>query len=72
MASDSALARDTGDGADSAPTAIEQVMRRRDTWRGQDISAAAKDGLATGYTQMDQALRGGGWPLGQTIELLSD
>jgi hypothetical protein len=72
VASDNALARATGNGADSAPTAIEQVMRRRDTWRGQDISAAPKDGLATGYTQMDQALHGGGWPLGQTIELLSD
>ena len=52
--------------------AIEQIMRRADTWRGQDIDPVVREGLATGYTQLDQALYGGGWPLGQTIELLSD
>ncbi|MEM0953388.1 MAG: translesion DNA synthesis-associated protein ImuA [Pseudomonadota bacterium] len=57
---------------DQEPVAIEQIMRRADTWRGQDIGPVAIDGLATGYTQLDQALHGGGWPLGQTIELLSD
>ncbi len=51
---------------------IEQVMRRKDTWRGQDLGPVVQDGLATGYTQLDDALHGGGWPMGQTIELLSD
>ena len=63
---------------------LEQVMRRRDTWRGQqghfaagmapansDDHATGKR-LATGYRLLDGVLYQGGWPLGSTIELLSD
>jgi hypothetical protein len=62
---------------------LEQVMRRQDTWVGRaahiDASRAAAnsdrhsaDYLATGYSTLDAALRGGGWPLGNSIEVLSD
>jgi protein ImuA len=63
---------------------LEQVMRRQDTWRGQynpiisdTVSAnsdhhARGDGLASGYRALDDVLYQGGWPLGSTIELLSD
>lgn len=62
---------------------LEQVMRRQDTWVGRaehfaPTRAAAnsdshcREHLSTGYTTLDAALRGRGWPLGNTIELLSD
>ena len=62
---------------------LEQVINRRDTWRGlhspfhnhnlpanSDIHGG--EALSTGYSTLDAALRRGGWPLGNTIELLSD
>jgi len=64
---------------------LEQVIQRRDTWRGYPGQflgnsqpanggdyAAAGDGLRTGYTTLDKQLQQGGWPLDSTIELLSD
>ncbi len=63
---------------------LEQVMRRQDTWRGRhnrfnrtlasanNDSHANGDSLATGYRALDDVLHQGGWPLGSTIELLSD
>ncbi|MFN2288694.1 MAG: translesion DNA synthesis-associated protein ImuA [Chromatocurvus sp.] len=62
---------------------LEQVMRRQDTWVGRaehftpTRSAANSDRhcrehLPTGYSTLDAVLRGCGWPLGNTIELLSD
>ena len=51
---------------------IEQVMLRNDTWRGRYSRDTAQTGLTTGFRQLDDALSGDGWPLGQTIELLSD
>ncbi len=52
---------------------LDQVMRRSDTWRGSDCrDIAPQAGLATGYRELDEELYGNGWPLGQTIELLSD
>ncbi|MEP5763361.1 MAG: translesion DNA synthesis-associated protein ImuA [Halieaceae bacterium] len=51
--------------------AIEQVMQRNDTWRGRD-SKQARSELGTGYRQLDEQLYDNGWPLGNTIELLSD
>ncbi|TCO70233.1 translesion DNA synthesis-associated protein ImuA [Chromatocurvus halotolerans] len=62
---------------------LEQVMRRQDTWVGRaehfaPARAAAnsdshgREHLSTGYSTLDAALRGQGWPLGNSIELLSD
>jgi protein ImuA len=62
---------------------LEQVVQRRDTWRGRhshfpaNLHSANGDqtsggALATGYTDLDSELQQGGWPLGNTIELLSD
>jgi protein ImuA len=63
---------------------LEQVVNRNDTWRGRQghfqshVRSANcgryhdEQGLATGYGSLDAALRQGGWPLGNTIELLSD
>lgn len=62
---------------------LEQVIQRSDTWRGyrnhfadNTLSANsdkhAIDGLPTGYGTLDTELHQQGWPLGNTIELLSD
>ncbi len=62
---------------------LEQVIQRRDTWRGYhshftgnsrsaNSDKHAVDGLTTGYETLDTALYQRGWPLGNTIELLSD
>ena len=51
--------------------AIDHVMQRQDTWLGR-ASRAARQGMPTGYRKLDGELHGNGWPLGNTIELLSD
>lgn len=51
--------------------AIEQVIKRNDTWLGRG-GEAARTGLATGYDELDQQLYDRGWPRGNNIELLSD
>jgi hypothetical protein len=52
---------------------IEQVIQRNDTWLGRSgRDSGIEPGLPTGFRQLDDELYGGGWPLGQTIELLSD
>ena len=52
---------------------IEQVINRSDTWRGRDCrDSDTRAGFATGFRELDEELYGSGWPLGQTIELLSD
>ncbi len=59
--------------------ALQQIINRRDTWRGGLSTLAAngerhwhEDALPTGYSTLDAELQRGGWPLGSTIELLSD
>ena len=63
---------------------LEQVISRRDTWRGRRSHFRGRtlpansdhyhdgESLATGYGSLDAQLSRGGWPLGSTIELLSD
>ena len=64
--------------------ALQQVINRNDTWRGQNgrfanhILSANGDQqwsqktLSTGYNTLNAQLQQGGWPLDSTIELLSD
>ncbi len=64
--------------------ALQRVIQRNDTWRGHEgrfanqfLSANGdryqqEGGLATGYRTLDSELQQRGWPLGSTIELLSD
>jgi len=51
--------------------AIDQVIQRGDTWLGRNTNTV-QQGLATGYRKLDEQLYGNGWPLGNTVELLSD
>lgn len=64
-------AANTATGPHTQPIDIDQVIQRNDTWLGCD-SRSAQPGLATGYRELDQQLYGQGWPLGNSIELLSD
>ena len=62
--------------------ALQRIIARNDTWRGghfagQFLSANSdqhrnEDTLLTGYSTLDAELQLGGWPLGSTIEMLSD
>ena len=64
--------------------ALQQVIGRNDTWRGNQgrfaghILCANSDRhwsqelLPTGYSTLDSELQRDGWPVGNTIELLSD
>ncbi len=62
---------------------LEQVIQRRDTWQGRQGHFAGqalpansdfhcREHLPTGYSTLDAELQQRGWPLGSTIELLSD
>lgn len=61
--------------------ALQQVINRNDTWQGHFASQvlSANGGsdwdeghLTTGYSTLDTQLRNKGWPLGSTVEVLSD
>ena len=64
--------------------ALQQVIARNDTWRGNQgrfashITSANCDrhrdteSPTTGYRSLDNELQQGGWPLDSTIEVLSD
>lgn len=62
--------------------ALEQVILRRDTWRGRSphfgglpLSANSdshRGGLKSGYRALDAALQQGGWPEATAVEVLSD
>ena len=68
----------------SINSTLQQVIDRIDTWRGSTSHFAMRascantdpnaggNGLATGYSALDNELRQGGWPLDGAIELLSD
>ena len=62
---------------------LEQVINRRDTWRGQhnflqysgdpaNSDCHGADTLSSGYSTLDAALCQGGLPIGSNIELLTD
>ena len=64
--------------------ALQQIINRNDTWRGRHSRFAGHilsancdrhrddNGLTTGYRSLDAELQQEGWPLGSTVELLSD
>lgn len=61
--------------------ALQQVINRSDTWQGpfsghhassNSDSHDQSDTLHSGYSQLNSALQGGGWPRGSNIEMLSD
>ncbi len=49
---------------------LDTLLQRRDIWRGGRVSPPTGEGLTTGFTALDAALPGGGWPQGALTELL--
>lgn len=49
---------------------LEDVLQRRDIWRGGERAQHTFHGLPTGHAALDAAI--GGWPRGALTELLTD
>jgi len=49
---------------------LDEVLRSASIWRGRSGNPATSATLATGLAELDQALPGGGWPLGALIEIM--
>ncbi|HEX9811502.1 MAG TPA: translesion DNA synthesis-associated protein ImuA [Burkholderiales bacterium] len=47
---------------------LQQVLQRRDVWRGSRAPAA--QAVASGFTPLDELLPGGGWPRGALTEIV--
>lgn len=57
----------------TVPSSTAQVWPHHpDVWRAADSAIALPAGLPTGFAELDQALPGGGWPVGDITELLCD
>jgi protein ImuA len=48
---------------------LEQLLCRRDIWRGHSHRAQLPETRDTGYDQLNARLLGGGWPLGSLTEV---
>ena len=47
---------------------LQQVLQRRDVWRGSQAPAA--QAVASGFAELDELLPGGGWPRGALTEIV--
>jgi hypothetical protein len=48
---------------------LDHILQRTDIWRGGQLSAAVS-AVPSGYTELDELLPGGGWPLGALTDIL--
>ena len=53
----------------ASDTSLTAILRRSDVWRGESQRFTAQHTLDTGYTPLNQALLGKGWPLGALMEV---
>lgn len=53
-----------------ADTPLSTLLQRPDLWRGDALARPAREGVASGFADLDAALPGGGWPRGALTELL--
>lgn len=49
---------------------LAEVLARGDVWRGDALASLPREGVASGYSDLDAELPGGGWPRGELTELL--
>ena len=54
----------------SAVVALDGLLASRRLWRGSPATHAAADAVPTGWTALDAALPGGGWPAAALTEVL--
>ncbi len=50
---------------------LDQLLQRADIWRAGQTPAADGHNIPTGFSALDTALPGGGWPLGTLTEIIS-
>jgi len=48
---------------------LEQLLCRGDIWRGRSPHSPVQQVVDTGYTQLNERLSGGGWPVASLIEV---
>ena len=58
--------------AQPSPVDLAAVLARGDIWRGDALPGLPAGTVASGYTELDAELPGGGWPRGNLTEILSD
>lgn len=49
--------------------ALSEVLERPDVWRGDALSRANIRAVASGFSELDAELPGGGWPAGALTEI---
>lgn len=51
---------------------LPDILARGDVWRGDALARLAREGVASGYPELDAELPGGGWPQGELTEFLME
>lgn len=46
---------------------LEQLLRRKDVWRGH--ATGGGEVVGSGYSSLDSLLQGGGWPMGELVDV---
>lgn len=52
------------------PDPLSELTLPPQVWRGRELAQAQERTLATGHAALDAQLPGGGWPLGNLVEIL--
>jgi hypothetical protein len=53
-------------------SSLEAVLNHPAVWRGNDCARVAIPGVSTGFSELDAALPGGGWPAAALTEIYSE
>lgn len=53
-------------------SSLHALLRRQDVWRANDTAVDACITVSTGHPALDAELPGGGWPVGDMSEVLTD
>lgn len=51
---------------------LTEMLQHNAIWRGDHLAQSERPGLPSGFAALDQALPGGGWPVGALTEILSE
>lgn len=51
---------------------LSEMLQHHAIWRGDDLAQTEQPGIPSGFAALDQALPGGGWPVGALTEILSN
>lgn len=51
---------------------LPDILARGDIWRGDALARLSREGVPSGYPELDAELPGGGWPQGELTEFLME